>query len=601
MNKILSFDSIYLAGPIRFLYLKKLAKMLRGGGSSPVRVFICRLDKNNIFLCDERNVSGTSTCVRQERIDALSMLFYRSFAESGLVDKPSINDVPLHRIYPRQVKLKLASVLSCALKLIKINEGFDSKLEVATDRQTAEIMMKALRFLNFDPRDIDWKISQSLSFLVTLNSLLMTTAAVAKSYVAPSKLPAEYYRRIVNPALPTVMYVLPHVRPEDLMRTYVAELEQGFNTILYSMGEIKKTPSGYEKLATGRSKSILKGLLRRKGGFYTAQSYFTDIMLIYSKHADLLHSVNVCNSVFSNRIDAYVCKQQTNALETYLSVEAKDRGVFVLADIMEEVFYCDAAICASENDRNASLELAVADGGGVAVKGGNSLIEYRMQNAIKFHESYIHKLLEIDLAKKILFYASDPSKEESHRFITEKFLMQQVSSVENCVLVIKTHPEDRGRVTNSAYLTAGKPLNVRLVGDLTRRSKMVSGNFQIFNDFDFHSAISSSDGFLTLSSSAILEAIALGVKTGVVDLFGKGFYDYLVVNRVSSLIKDQSSLQSFLEAENSPVPADALHRCGLLSAKTNFDLCAHLLAYLDARSDLNRDNMLPIIGAETNL
>ena len=90
---------------------------------------------------------------------------------------------------------------------------------------------------------------------------------------------------------------------------------------------------------------------------------------------------------------------------------------------MEEVFYCDSAICTSKQENTESLKIALANGGKVAYKGSNSLIKYRLKNFSNGQNQYLHKLLGFDNQKKIIFFASNPSKEESQRYITEKFLI----------------------------------------------------------------------------------------------------------------------------------------------------------------------------------
>ena len=99
-----------------------------------------------------------------------------------------------------------------------------------------------------------------------------------------------------------------------------------------------------------------------------------------------------------------------------------------------------------------------------------------------------------------------PVKEENQRYMTrEKFLMDYMSSVKNLILVIKTHTQDDGKVTDYAFLDSGSPSNVILIGDVRQKNKIVSDRFKIFNSFDFNAAVSSSDGFLTASSSSILK------------------------------------------------------------------------------------------------
>ena len=40
------------------------------------------------------------------------------------------------------------------------------------------------------------------------------------------------------------------------------------------------------------------------------------------------------------------------------------------------------------------------------------------------------------------------------------------------ILVIKTHTQDNGRVTNYSYMSAGEPLNIILIGDIRQKDKL---------------------------------------------------------------------------------------------------------------------------------
>ena len=74
---------------------------------------------------------------------------------------------------------------------------------------------------------------------------------------------------------------------------------------------------------------------------------------------------------------------------------------------------------------------------------------------------------------------------------------------------------------------------------------MKSKNFIFFDNFDFNLAISSSHGFLTTSSTSILQALALGVKTGVVDKFMNGHHKNLIKCKATVLIDSEKSLTEF--------------------------------------------------------
>ena len=106
---------------------------------------------------------------------------------------------------------------------------------------------------------------------------------------------------------------------------------------------------------------------------------------------------------------------------------------------------------------------------------------------------------------------------------------------------------------------------------------MVSKTFKLFNDFDFNAAVSSCDGFLTTSSSSILQALVLGVKSGIVDRFNNGHYDYLINFKATMLINSEESLRFFLESKKLDISDEALVYCGLNNENENFDLGGHLL------------------------
>ena len=215
--------------------------------------------------------------------------------------------------------------------------------------------------------------------------------------------------------------------------------------------------------------------------------------------------------------------------------------------------------------------------GVVTYKGSSSLIKYRLKNFTNKQERYLHNLLEIEKHNKVIFYASDPVKEENQRYMTEKFLMSYMSSVKNLILVIKTHTQDDGKVTDYAFLDSGSPSNVILIGDVRQKSKIVSDRFKIFNSFDFNAAVSSSNGFLTASSSSILQALFLGVKSGIVDRFKNGNYDYLINYKATMLVNNEESLKFFLDNKKLEISDDALSYCGLNEENTNFDIGKHLL------------------------
>jgi hypothetical protein len=577
MNKILAFDSMYIVNPLRKVYMVLIEKILNEKETTNSRLVLYRLDQDNVLIRDGRNISGMAIGAHQDHIDAMSIKFYQYLEKSLNCDALTIKNLQMYKLYNRQVKLKLAGVLRCAYRIRNLSIDSEDNIQVITDRQTVSIMEEAFLFLNYVPKNITWKTSRLLTACITINSLVMRFAALVKMLVSQSILPKEYYHKHVDSNAPTVLIAMPRRRPEDFFLTYVEELGSQFNIVLYSHGFLNTTPKNYKRIKVKRTMGFLRGIFNIKKLCWNSDSYIADILLIFFNHSNLSMSIDVVNSIFTNNIDVLINRQQTNVLDNYLTIKAKRRGIFILGDIFEEVFYCDSAVVSSKSQHTEALKLALAEDAKVAYKGSNSLIKYRLKDFSNKQDRYLHKLLGVDTRKKIIFYASDPVKEESQRYLTEKFLMGYFSSLKEFIFVIKTHTQDNGKVTNYAYLDSGSPSNVILIGDIRQKSEIISKQFNLFDEFDFNAAVSSSDGFLTTSSSSILQALVLGIKSGIVDKFNNGYYDYLVNYKATMLINSRESLGHFLDNKKLDISDDTLSYCGLNNENENFDLGEHLL------------------------
>ena len=191
-TKILSFDSIHMLLPIRKIYIKLISRISSGINSSNNRLVLYRLDKDNFFITDKRNISGDTVGATYDFIDSMSIKFYRYIEKSGNYKTLSINDVPLYQLYPRQVKLKLEGVLRGAFRIRNLLNNNQEKTEVITDRQTASIMKEAFLFLNYTPTNVTWKVNGLLTLCITINSLFMRSFAFVKIYISRSKLPGVF-------------------------------------------------------------------------------------------------------------------------------------------------------------------------------------------------------------------------------------------------------------------------------------------------------------------------------------------------------------------------------------------------------------------------
>lgn len=571
---------MYMLFPIRKLYLKLIKNIGSESNSKNKRLIIYRLDKDNIFLTDRRNISGTTVGYSYEAIDSMSIKFYRYIEKSKVSNTLLINNTPLYQLYPRQVKLKLEGVLRSALRIKNFVNNSEENIEIVTDRQTASIMKEAFIFLNYTPDNLIWNLNGPLSLCITINSIFMRSFALIKMYISRSKLPSEYFYKHVSKSAPTVLITTPKNRPADFFSIYLKEFSNEFNIVLYGLGVLDTTPKNYKRIEFRRRIRGFRGIFKIDNLFWSSDSYIADILLIFKNHADLSMSIDVANSLFRNKIDAHISRCQTNAVDTCLAIEARRNGAYILGDIEEEIYYCDSAVCSSKAEHTESISLAIAGVGKAAYKNNNSMINYRIENYSNIDNYYFHKLLKLDFKKKIIFYASNPSKEERQRYLTEKWLINHFQHIKDFVLVIKTHPQDNGKITNYAYLDSSKPENVILIGDKKQERNIVSKKFNLFDDFDFNAAISSSDGFITASSSAILQAMMLDIKTGIIDMYNDGFYDYLINYKATKLINTQESLRSFLMNKKPDISDDILSHIGLKNNNEAFDIGTHLLECL---------------------
>ena len=135
MTKILAFDSMYMANPLRKVYTALISKILNGKKTTNSRLVLYRLDQDNVLIRDKRNVTGMAIGAHRDHIAAMSIKFYQYLEKSGSCDALLIKNVQLYKLYTRQVKLKLASVLKCVFKIRNLSIESKENIEIITDRQ----------------------------------------------------------------------------------------------------------------------------------------------------------------------------------------------------------------------------------------------------------------------------------------------------------------------------------------------------------------------------------------------------------------------------------------------------------------------------------
>ena len=132
---------------------------------------------------------------------------------------------------------------------------------------------------------------------------------------------------------------MPRRRPEDFYTTYVEELEKNFNVIFYSHGFFQEPPKGYKLKKIERKKGLLKGAFNLKTLLLSSESYIADTLLIFKYHFNLSRSVDVVDSLFSNKIDVLINRQQTNVIDNYLAICDEMKGRIFFYNLLSKDFF----------------------------------------------------------------------------------------------------------------------------------------------------------------------------------------------------------------------------------------------------------------------
>ena len=585
---LLTFSSIYLLKPIAWLYNFVVNKLIKRYEFKRDVLILIRQTAENKFTSSDRNIGGIDFGRTNDEMDALSLKLYQYLQDNKQLDQISFNKVPLYNIYTRQVQLKLLDVIKCALQLYQLTIKKEKIVEVVSDLQTIAVINVIFDFLEVSSGQIKWNKSFSLTLLVIINSIVMRMMAIIKTGISKSKFPRVYYLKQVKASLPTILVTLPSTSPEKFFSSYLENFSEEFNIVMYSLKQLNESPAGYKKNTIFQGKHIFKGRVKLLGS-QNIKSYISDILLINTLHTNLGVCMDVVDAVYNdNKIDILINRQQVNMINNQLVNEAKKRKIYVMCDVFEEVYFCDSAVIASNASNTLKMQ-EVLRGNPPVIRQYNELIKYRLHGWSAQSPNYLHTLFDKNESKCIIFYASDPGKDLRQRYEAELFLFQKFSYYKDEVLVVKTHSQDDGSVTLLAYKASGSPSNVELVGDFKQKSRMSSKYFNFFPDFDFNTAIKTSNGFITTSSSSILQAVTLDIKAGVLDLTGHGMYRELINNCGALLIDSEKSLESFMETLEWHVSVDALNFYGLGPEPVDgFNIGEHLLALYNANNNISK-------------
>ena len=575
-NLVLIFNSIHLLKFIEIIYFKLVDFILEKKFNKST-IVIARNDKQNKYINYEINISGIKCGKTSEELNVLSFKFYKFLRQYGCQSRILFGNVPLYNLYTRQIKLKLYDVIEAALQLHEWSMTKKNKeYRIISDAQTIDIIFKAFNFLELNNKKIIWDKKLTLTFLIKLNSVIMRLAAIIKIFLSKSSLPKKYYRKKINEKFPSILITLPSKNPKVFLNSYVKKIKN-LNIILYSLADLQEKPDSYEVFNCEHKKKSFNGLFSFFG-FNDVESYIVDTMLIYSEHVDLYICTNVVEYILNNeKIDILLNRQQVHVVNNHFVNEAKKLNVSIISDVFEEIYLCDAAILSCRANLT-KLTKFVLGSSPYVIRGVNEFVRYRLFELNTIKKNYIKNLLGIEEKKKVIFYASDPLKQERQRYDAELFLINKISSHKNYYLVVKIHPQDSGEISSLAFNQSNKPKNVKLIKDKVQKHQVKINNFYTFDSFDFNAALASSDGFITSHSSSVLQALSLNIKIGILDMVRHNNFRPMIDYGGAVLIKDSNSLKYFLDQDKIFIPSDLLKFYGLDTEKSHdFNLTKNIL------------------------
>ena len=150
--------------PLRKLYIALIRKILNGKKTPNNSLVLYRLDRDNVLIREEQNISGMAIGLHKDNIDAMSIKFYQYLGKTGVCDALVIRNLQIYNLYTRQVKLKLAGLLRCAYRIQNLSITSEDRLEIITDRQTASMMKETFSFLHYETTNIRWKTNSLLTW-----------------------------------------------------------------------------------------------------------------------------------------------------------------------------------------------------------------------------------------------------------------------------------------------------------------------------------------------------------------------------------------------------------------------------------------------------
>ena len=95
------------------------------------------------------------------------------------------------------------------------------------------------------------------------------------------------------------------------------------------MGLLKILRKKYLRIGVDKKFGIIKGVFSLKGSMFTSESYIFDLLIIFKYHFNLNISIDIVDKLFMNEVDVLINRQQTNVVDNYLTIKAKEKGIFV--------------------------------------------------------------------------------------------------------------------------------------------------------------------------------------------------------------------------------------------------------------------------------
>ena len=504
--------------------------------------------------------------------DALDLITCQ-FMEHLIINCESDKHQYVYRNFRRQIKNKLIELIR--LEAI-INEHEKQGLHKVyiTDYQTRKLLSQIHQFRgrNSKPRI---KCNYFLSVIYVTNSLIMRISQLVRSVCNFKLKRIEYYTKYQNSERNCICVTLPKGIPKEFYQNYLRPLEKKFDICCVPLETCKLEEFGYNKKYLYKKRKTNLGNFSWSMNVFNGNQFLTDCCVISHVFGEFIKWDLMLEDFFmyESRPNFLINRQQVSIANSILVHQARDAKLPIIGHMFEELYDFDELIINTESDLSKHIRFLLSK-----KKKKPRILGYRRQNytkpqsALDVNQKYLDEIgITKQKGRKRIFYIAEPGElviTKLAKFNTEYSLMQKASQCLDITLVIKLHPSDNGALTVEALKRVGITDNIIIIGDTSRNKSYDRDYVKIMDEFDFGSAMLTSDIVISQYSTAILQSIVNGKKVAIVDMCNHGVFKRFWNDGYVFKFDVNSTFEELIAFENKPIDARVISEYGLISGQS---------------------------------